>query len=286
MRKICVLLAGASLLACEQADSGVTPEGAETVAAAMTYEGADYGEDEAARIAHGERMANVLLCTACHTPAMTGLNMGTLDPELDGIWASNVTLGAPKLGDEQLERLLREGVHPTKEAVYMMPSKVYQHLSDADMDAIIAYVRSLEPTGEATPDTELNEALAGAAAAGQFKTSAEEVAEYAGKYPLDPGKDHALGHYIATTNCADCHGYELTGEGGFAPALSAVLPAYDEAALTELLTTGTAPEGRNPGLMGFVGGNVTSHLTETERAALVAYLMTLPGAQEDMTETQ
>lgn len=285
MRNFAVLLAGAGLFACNQPDDGTTPDGEEMTAAAMTYEGADYGDDEAAKLAHGERMANVMLCTTCHTAEMTGFNMGTFDPELDGIWASNVTLAAPNLSDEQLETLLREGVHPTKEAIYMMPSKVYQKLSQPDMDAIIAYVRSLEPTGEPTPDTVLNEGLAGAAAAGQFKTSAEEVAEYVDKHPPDPGKEYALGRYIATTNCADCHGHSLTGEGGFAPALSDVLPAYDEAALTKLLTTGAAPEGREPGLMSFIGGNVASHLTETERAALVDYLKALPEAQED-TATQ
>ncbi|MCM8557287.1 c-type cytochrome [Sphingomicrobium sediminis] len=276
MRGFVVLLAGASLFACAVEQSNEDSlEGAVLEDAAVTFQGADYGDDEAAKVAHGERVSKVLLCTACHTPTLTGTHMGNFDPTLDGIWASNVTRAVPDLTDEQLETLLREGVHPTRDEIYMMPSKVYQKVSDADMAALIAYLRTLEPTGEPTPLTKLNPGLAEARAAGQYPTSAEEVPLYAGNHPPDPGEEYALGRYVATVNCADCHGPQLDGEDGFAPDLSQMVGTYSDAELVQMLTTGEAPGGRDIGLMSFIGANVTSHLTDEERADLVAYLRKL-----------
>ncbi|MCJ8190362.1 cytochrome c4 [Sphingomicrobium aestuariivivum] len=275
MRKIVILLAGAGLAACGTGDGAAedAPVGASVEAASLAFDGADYGDDKAAKAAHGDRMANVLLCRACHGPELTGSDMGQFDPELAGIYPPNLTISAARFDDAQLMTLLREGVHPTQDRVLMMPSKTYQHVADADLEAIIAYLRTLEPAGEEMPPTDPNPELAKAIEAGEFPTAAQEVAHYRGKYPVDLGEEHALGRYVATAVCADCHGSSLDGSDAFAPSLYDVGLAYDSASLTALLETGTAPEGRDVGLMGFIGAEMMGKLTENERGALVDYLM-------------
>lgn len=272
MKNVIVLLAGASLLACGKGtERAAAPEGAEVVEAAVTFDGADYGDDEAAKIAHGERLSKVLLCQGCHTPELTGIDMGEFEEPLAGITASNLTLAVPNFDDAQLEHFLRTGEHPTREPIWMMPSQIYQHLADADMAALIAYLRTLEPKGEALPLIELNEGLAAAAEAGEFKPIPEMVAEHAATTPADLGAEHAQGRYIGMTVCAECHGAGLADAEGV--DLTAMAPMYGREGLTRLLTTGEGLEGRELGLMAFIGGELASQLTESERAALIDYLL-------------
>ncbi|WP_265563706.1 c-type cytochrome [Sphingomicrobium arenosum] len=281
---IAMLMTTAALAACgtgePEAEAGA-PQGAEAQAASLAYDGADYGDDEAAKIAHGDRLASVLLCRGCHAPELTGTDMGELEPELAGVVASNLTRTVPKLDDEQLERLLREGVHPTRDEFWMMPSKIYQHLSAPDMAALMAYLRTLEPKGQELPLTKLNDGLVGAAGEGHFLEAKAEVAVHAEKTPLDLGERHAQGRYIAMTVCADCHGATLRGEEQFGPDFVDLAVAYDAAAIERLLATGQGVEGRELGLMSFIGANLTSAMTDIERKAVAAYLEAMVAAEAD-----
>ncbi|MBW0144672.1 cytochrome c4 [Sphingomicrobium clamense] len=279
MRKVALLLACASLFACSSESNEPTETTEAVRPAAVTFDGADYGDDEAAKIAHGDRLASVLLCRGCHMPDLTGTDMGKYDPELSGVIASNLTRAVPELDDRALHMVLRKGTHPKRDDFWMMPSKIYQHVSDADMQALMAYLRTLEPAGEELPLTQLNEGLRAAHEAGEFPTVAEEVALHRETQPRDLGATHRLGRYVATTVCADCHGPALEGSGDFAPNLIDMAPMYGEEGLNALLTTGAGLDGRELDLMAFVGAELTSKMTDNERAALVAYLLSLSEAQ-------
>lgn len=279
MRKTVLLLATASLMACNRqaADATASPEGAEVTPAALSYDGADYGTDEAAKLAHGERLSHVLGCRGCHTGDLTGQ---PFPPEEEGfpasgIYASNLTQVLPTMDDAALRKLLVEGVHPTREKMWMMPSSIFQHLSDADLDALIAHLRTVEPKGEPTPLPEPSAAFLAEVKAGRQKPIAEEVVDFRNNTPADLGEPFALGRHIAMSTCAECHGSKLEGLPDFTPSLIDVAPMYDDAAFTALLTEGKGLEGRTLGLMALVGKGHFSYLTDRERKAVIEYVHAL-----------
>ena len=95
------------------------------------------------QIAHGERLTWVLGCRGCHGTGLQGERFYEL-------YASNLTTDLPRYSDAQLERLMRDGLHPTGREVWAMPSELFQHLSGPDMTALIAYLRTIEPAGPPT----------------------------------------------------------------------------------------------------------------------------------------
>ena len=276
MRSITFLLALASLSACGSNQD--SDEGNATLAAtpaALSFDGAG-DADRAAMLAHGERLSHILGCRGCHTETLEGQWFNDDTPDMGKLYASNLTRVLPTMNDAQLETLLRTGVHPTRGDLWIMPSEVFQRLSDVDMAALIAHLRTVKPSGAPTPPPVLSDKARAEVASGAMKPVATYVAEYRTKLPPDLGDAHALGRYIAGTTCAECHGADLTGIPDFIPGVSTpdldIAGAYSEAELTTLLTTGKGKTLRDLGLMTLVGKGHFSHLTARERAAVIAYV--------------
>jgi mono/diheme cytochrome c family protein len=72
--------------------------------------------------------------------------------------APNITpdaeTGIGRYRDEELARVLREGVHPGGRA--LMPFMPFAHLGDDDLTAVISYLRTLEPVRHAVAGEDLN----------------------------------------------------------------------------------------------------------------------------------
>lgn len=271
MRHFLCLLVSTSLFACSAEDDTESAKGdAALREAALTFDGAD-ATDEPAKIAHGERLAAVLGCKGCHRPNLQGGNMSEFEPELDGIYASNLTTELPKMDDRALRRLLLKGVHPMRGEMWLMPSGVISRVSDPDVDALIAYLRTLEEAGKPTPPTRLTDVTREMVETGELSRSSAQVRQFAEAQMPDLGPDHRWGRYLTSTTCAECHGPSLEGSGDFAPDL-AIAAAYSDDELRKLLTEGVGKDGRDLGLMSFVGVEHFSHLTERERDAIIAYV--------------
>src|SRR6266536_577076 len=92
--------------------------------------------------------ASVATCIDCHGPTLGG-KIFVDDPALGRVIAPNLTRGRGGVGatsaDADFVRALRHGVDPSGKPLLVMPSDDYKHFSDADLGAIIAYVRSLPP---------------------------------------------------------------------------------------------------------------------------------------------
>lgn len=148
MRKFWAILMGAAALAgCGAPSDSERQQTVAPTAAAASFDGADY-KDEAAKLAHGKRLSALFSCNACHGQDYSGVNFGEMIPLVEGLWASNITLTMPKMSDAELERLLRKGVHPDRE-IYLMPSKQTQFMSERDMGALIAFLRTIPPRRQA-----------------------------------------------------------------------------------------------------------------------------------------
>jgi mono/diheme cytochrome c family protein len=220
----------------------------------------------AARVTHGKRLIDVLGCTGCHGANLQGERFFEL-------YASNLTRELPKYSDAQFERLMRDGEHPTGREVWGMPSEIFQHLSEPDMAALIAYLRALKPGGQPTqPRLPWTKEVEDLIAKGEIKPAAAFVRDTKVLAPADLGAPHALGRYISRVTCAECHGPELKGNGGRMPDLI-VAGSYTREEFERLMKQGVPTGGRKlHELMTAVAKERFSRMTPHERDALYAYL--------------
>jgi mono/diheme cytochrome c family protein len=278
-----MLLLAAAGCSTSDADIG-KPDSAATPAVA--FDGADYRNDST-KVAHGQRIATLFQCSGCHGANYSGNDFGVMFPIVKGLWASNISRVIPTMSDSVLERLLRQGVHPDRE-IYVMPSKQTQFLSDRDMTALIAFLRTIPPVGEPTPlpppgfeasvTARLPDDYWRTQQDGEKKgyhNSAEEVAYYAEHQPADLGAPLARGRMIASSLCTACHGAALDGVGEPSGSIQGAL-AYDDAAFDRLLVESVNRAGKKV-TMEFGFGHEAVQFTPAERRDVIAYVRALAG---------
>ena len=274
---------------CADPDAGTRKTEATVMPTAVAFDGADY-KDQATKAAHGKRIAMLFGCNGCHGADYSGRDFGAAIPIVKGLWASNISVVIPTMSDATLERLLREGVQPDRE-IYVMPSKQTQFLSQRDMAALIAFLRTIPPVGKATP---LPPAGFEAAVTARlpddywltlqtgekrgYHNAAEEVAYFAAHQPPDLGRQSARGRMIATSLCSTCHGAALDGLGEPAGNIQGAL-AYDDAAFDRLLTESIDRTGKRVKVeWGF--GHEAQPLSPAERRDVIAYVRALARSRE------
>ncbi len=228
--------------------------------------------DHEATLAKGARLAWVLGCRGCHNEDMHGLDW-TENPKQVSFWTANITQALPHYTDTQLETMLRTGIRPDGSAVFMMPSEVFSRLSAPDMTALIAWLRTVPPSGEVHPPVKFGPE-ADKMSEEERRTTPEWVALYAREKPVDLGPRNAWGRYLVSVTCSECHGPALKGhEKPYRPNLS-VAAAYDLPAFRRLLKTGVPLDGkRDLGLMTAVAKSHFSKLTDDEVKAIHDYLV-------------
>lgn len=115
-------------------------------------------------------MESIVACGNCHLqrgpqgePLFDkGLSGGMVfDEPPFKAYAANITpdrdTGIGKWTDAQLAKAIREGVRPDKSIIGPpMPFEFYRHLSDADLAAIIAYLRAQPAVANAVPKSKYN----------------------------------------------------------------------------------------------------------------------------------
>lgn len=115
-------------------------------------------------------MEGIVACGNCHLQRGAqgeplfdkGLSGGMLfDEPPFKAYASNITpdrdTGIGKWTDAQLAKAIREGVRPDKTLIGPpMPIEFYRHLSDADLAAIIAYLRAQPAVSNVVPKSKYN----------------------------------------------------------------------------------------------------------------------------------
>jgi mono/diheme cytochrome c family protein len=236
----------------------------------LTYEGAG-SDNQTAKVAHGRRLAVILDCTGCHGPNLQGTNLAN-KPEDGAMYAPNLTLLLASYSDGELDRLIRGGVPKDGREFWFMPVESYQFLSDSDLAAIIAYLRTLKPSGKALPPFKFNKVEYEDVKRGTLGNSQAQIRKYRDDPPVDMGPKHAWGRYMAQTACTACHNNALQGWPNFTPNLD-IAGAYSKAELTQLLTNGKGKTGKDVGPMSSVARAHFSHLTPREREAVVDYIL-------------
>lgn len=166
-----------------------------------------YVSDEAA-IARGKHLFLSRGCAECH-----GENGGghvVIDQGGMYIKSPNITAGPGSVTAKYTEadwvRTIRHGVNPAKHPMILMPSSDYNQMTDADLAALIAYVRSLPPVPGEGATIRMPLIVKALYATGKIKDDAEIIDH--SKPPPQPVPDAVTpenGAYLANM-CTGCHG--------------------------------------------------------------------------------
>ncbi len=231
----------------------------------------------AAAIAEGNRLAAIRGCNGCHGPNLEGQLMVD-DPMLARVASSNLSRLVPGYTDAELERLIRHGVRKDGTGVVIMPALMFAPLSDADLGAIIAYLRSVPPVDHDWPVRRIGPMGRLGLVLGKFHTEAAVIDHTAPHAATAPTRDRlAHGRYLALTSCTECHGADLKGNTGGGPSGPnlAVAAAYSDSAFLAFFRTGTALGNRRLPLMSKMIERRFSRFTDAEIGTMHAFLKTL-----------
>jgi mono/diheme cytochrome c family protein len=168
------------------------------------------------RLARGEYLArNVAQCVDCHAqrdwskyagPVVEGSfgrggeRFGDPDGAVRALYSKNITPAAlGSWSDGEVIRAITTGVSKDGEPLFpIMPYLMYAKLSREDVEAIVAYIRTLKPIEYTAPPRELGMPLP------LIVRTLPRPAEFR---PIPPTTDRvAYGEYMTTAAaCADCH---------------------------------------------------------------------------------
>ncbi|WP_199231118.1 c-type cytochrome [Falsiroseomonas bella] len=239
-------------------------------------------------------------CGNCHTPkGPTGNIPGrelaggfTIDAPPFRAVASNITpdpeTGIGRWTDAQIARAIREGIRPDGSLIGPpMPIAFYRHLSDRDLAAMVAYLRTVPPIRNAVEKSVYRIPLPP-----NYGPPVTSVAA-----PADNAV--ARGEYLAgpVAHCMECHtpmganghldmtrigagGQQFPGPGGVAVARNLTptgLGQWSDAEIARAIRTGVARDGSR--LMPPMAFYAYANMSDRDMSDLIAYLRSLPARQ-------
>lgn len=259
-------------------------------------------------VKRGEYLVNaVMACDNCHTPRTPkGLDMtrrfsgGSLvwDEESFKVKGSNITpditTGIGVWSDAEIKRALTEGVRPDETPLApIMPFAFYRILTVRDLDAIVAYMRTIPPQkNESEPPA--------------YKADMPSINVPGGEKPMseqDLNNTLKRGFYLATiAHCMECHAHDANGihdlkanlgGGGHVfrgpwgevatPNITshpvAGIGGWSDEEIKIALREGKGRDGHKFKVP-MARANYFSRMTETDLDALVAYIRTLPPLEQ------
>lgn len=240
-------------------------------------------------VAIGAKFA--VFCAGCHSstgkPPLNGggNNFGSIPggPTLGTIYPPNLTpAGEIKdWSDGEIIRAIREGVHKSGRALIVMPSEEFHNLSDADVQSIVAYLRSQSVTPHMpetdTPANGVNVLGALFIGSGVFNTSVQpHISQPVIGPPAGITSDYGK-YLVSVSGCPACHGENLAGgnPGGFAPVgpnLTLLVPKWSDADFVKTIRTGVDPSGKqlNPDMMPWK--ELSARFSDDELKAIYTYV--------------
>lgn len=237
-------------------------------------------------------------CGNCHTPQgpngpLPGMALAGGLPIEDSAFtaiSANITpdrdTGIGQWTDAQIARAIREGRRPDGSLIGPpMPFELYRDISDTDLAAIVAYLRSVPPVKNVVAKSQYRMPLPPA-----WGPPVGKVAD------VSPSDKLAWGRYLAgpVGHCIECHsapspqgppdmdkglgagGMVFVGPWGQSVAANitpAGLKRYSDADLKKIITTGVRPDGSR--LKPPMGTSYYARMKASDLDAVVAYLRSL-----------
>src|SRR5262249_51210123 len=134
-------------------------------------------------------------------------------PPMGTLYAPNLTPAGEirDWTDGEIIRAIREGIHKSGRALIIMPSENFKNMSDADVQAVVAYLRSQPASGTASPPARLSILAAAFIGVGMFPTAAQPAITAPIVAPAE-GRTPEYGKYLVSVlGCTTCHGENLGG---------------------------------------------------------------------------
>lgn len=244
--------------------------------------------DEAS-IEYGKHRAETL-CQSCHGENLSGVDNWFSAPPIGTIDSSNLTSGAGGIGNEftteDYVRAIRHGIDREGKPIFMVAVPSTSHLSDEDLGAIIAYLKTIPPVDHQMKEryfTPLARILLAGGMLGQLP--AESVSHDIHVTAPERGVSVEYGKYLVDTNdCRACHGPELNGGPFPDPTIKKISPNltpggevgfWSEEDFMNTIRTGKTPGGYqlNPDFMPW---KVYRLFYDDELKAIYMYLQSLP----------
>ncbi len=249
---------------------------------------------DAASLERGRRLAATVRCTECHAENLGGQIMDD-NPAVGLFVATNLTPGQGGIGgqfsDADWARALRHGVGPGGRPLIITPAQYYYYLSDADLGAMIAYLKRLSPVDNELPATTLGPLGRLILLLPQSDWLPAEKIDHTGPRPLAPrpGVTAAYGEYLVHIgNCQVCHDPEnpndLVGwselraqhfRGGGQPESRGYLAHWSETDFITAMRTGVTPDGDPLDSDSMPWMNI-GQMTDDELKAIWLYLQSPP----------
>jgi mono/diheme cytochrome c family protein len=243
-----------------------------------------------AALERGRHLATAIgKCVDCHGPDLGGKLFFDAGP-MGVVYASNLTSGRggaqSRYSDGQLVRAIREGVDADGHALAIMPSEDFNAMSDADVQALVAYLRTVPPVDRELPQTTVRVLGRALYVAGKLPLfPAERIAHDARRpEPVPAGVTREYGEYLATIGgCRGCHGKGLEGaaegEGPGMPPAANLTPAgelksWSEAQFFRAMRTGVRPNGQ--AIRAPMPWALTGQSTDDELRAMWMYIKSVP----------
>ncbi len=256
-------------------------------------------------VTRGDYLVNgVLTCGNCHSPK--GPTGDIADRAFSGglswdeppfkVTAPNITqdseTGIGNYSDAELKQVLRKGIKRNGVPVAMvMPSGFYEIMTDHDLDAVVAYLRTIKPIKNSVPDP---------------------VYKMPQGHPIPPGGDRPYtdaaltdklkkGFYLVTiAHCMECHtpmgprgrefetrlgagGFEFPGPWGVSVSRNITsskekgIGAWSDDEIKQAITGGISRDGSR--LKPPMGYHYYATMTSDDLDAVVAYLRTVPAKE-------
>jgi mono/diheme cytochrome c family protein len=242
---------------------------------------------DAPGLARGHYLYRSRGCAGCH-----GQDGGGREFINDGkgmrVRGPNITPGGPVARYTALdwERIIRHGVKADGRAALVMPSEDYNRLTNADLGALVGYVRTLELRNGGELVMELPLPVKVLYGLGMIRDAFEKIDHsLPPAQPVMAAVNVQHGAYVANM-CIGCHGPALSGgtiPGGppdwppaanLTPGQGSAMGRYPNTnAFVAMLRSGKRPDGSTIAVMPFES---LRELNDTDVQALYAFLQTVP----------
>ena len=232
---------------------------------------------------------------ACHTPPEAlGLNAGgrKFEGPFGVVYARNITpdpeTGIGRWTDVQIIDAIRRGERPDGSRLFPIhPFEYLANVADDDIQALVAYLKTVKPVKSAVPDRTLNVPVPAVLLPTALKTA--------------PKSDAERGGYLVrgAAHCAECHtprrpdgspdpakfmaggpGPEGSLPANITPDRETGIGRWTTTQIAQFLRTGVKPSGQHAtSLMAIVIRGTSGgykDLTERDRRAIAQYLKSIP----------
>ena len=253
---------------------------------------------DAASIAKGKHYVEAVgMCQVCHGQDLAGPDVDECkvvpctgisdDPLFGKLMPGNLTSGHGGIGgvftDEDYVRAIRHGIGLDGKTLVIMPSEVFNKISDEDLGAIIAYLKTLPPVDNDLDESELGPLGRMLAVFEGTLLPATQIDHNAPRTPSPvAGVTAEYGQYLAEI-CTVCHGERLSGgevpdgDRTIAPDITpgGAPGSWTTTQFVRTMRSGITPQGNllDPRFMPW---NRFTQMTGDELDAIWLYLQSLP----------